>query len=150
MKLNSIVVKVNSSLIRQYNLVYATTNSSLSTDYGGIYYSGQCALTSVTQVGANGTSQLPATTFSYGQLQTYRQGSESNYTGNPGNPASFNWSHLTSINSGYGGTISFYYTQISNISAVNSWTREAVTRKIIYSGIGGYQNIPEFVENSFI
>lgn len=70
-KLDAIEVKVNGSLVRKYSFGYTTIASSQSSDYGGIYYSGVHKLTSVTQVGADGTSTLPQMTLSYSDLQTY-------------------------------------------------------------------------------
>jgi streptogramin lyase len=135
-RLNSISVKVNNALIRQYNFNYAVTSATSSSDYGGIYYAGQFTLSSLTQVGANGTSTLPVMTFSYQNLPTCRRTLEGDYTGNPGNPASFTWPHLVSINSGYGGTISLTYTQVPGTSFANVWTREVVTYKNVSSGNG--------------
>ena len=119
-KLDAIEVKVSGSLIRKYTFAYTTTARVFSSDYGGIYYSGKHTLTSITQVGADGSSQLPATTFTYQDLQTYMNDTaNSQYTGNPGNPASFNWPHLVEVDSGYGGTVSFSYTQIPDAAATS-------------------------------
>ncbi|MBM2832774.1 MAG: repeat protein, partial [Dehalococcoidia bacterium] len=104
-KLDSIEVKVSGSLVRKYLFTYTTTDRVLSGDYGGIYYSGTHTLTSVTQVGADGGSTLPAMSLSYGNLQTYiYDSSVPQYTGNPGNAASFSWPHLMGVTNGYGGT----------------------------------------------
>ena len=136
-RLNSIAIKVSGTLIRQYNLAYNTTNSTVSSDYGGIYYSGQLTLTSITQVGADGTSTLPAMTFIYQGEQIYVKNSVAvTYTGNPGNPASLSWPYLIVINSGYGASTTYAYTQIPNTSAIDIWTREAVTTKTNTPGIG--------------
>ena len=141
-KLDSIEIRVSDALIRKYTFAYDTTDRVYSDDYGGIYYSGKHSLTSITQVGADDTSQLPPMTFTYQDLETYRHGSqdEDEYSGNPGNPASFTWPHLTEVNSGYGGTISFSYTQIPDTTANSIWTREAVTTRTINGGIGTSQS----------
>jgi RHS repeat-associated protein len=138
--LESIEIEVDDTLIRQYDFIYNTTDRVFSVDYGGIYYSGEHTLTSITQVGADGTSDLPPITFDYDDLQTYRHTDEGDYSGNPGNPASFTWPHLTAVNSGYGGTISISYTQIPGSSVDNIWTREVVTTKTIDGGIGTDQD----------
>ena len=138
-KLTSITINFNSSLLRKYTFTYTTTNRYSSTDYSGIYYAGTLTLSSITLVGANGSSTLPATSFTYQNLTTTRQGAESNYTGNPGNPASFSWPRLTVINSGYGGSIGFSYTQDPSTSVTNIWSREVVTTKTVSPGIGTNQ-----------
>jgi len=136
-KLNSISINVGEALIRQYNFTYNTTNSNYSSDYGGIYYAGALSLASLTQIGADGVSQMPQMTFSYQNLQTgYQDSIDPTYSGDPGNPASFNWPHLTIVNNGYGGSTTFTYTQIPNSTTANVWTREAVTQKTVADGIG--------------
>ena len=99
-KLNSIEVKVSGNLIRKYGLTY-NTDASLdrvySSDYGGIYYAGKLRLLGLTQYGADNISTLPATSFTYQDLQTYRHTSEGDYVGNPGNPASFTWPILPKL-----------------------------------------------------
>jgi RHS repeat-associated protein len=140
-KLDYIEIKISDTLISKFSFDYNTTDRVYSDDYDGIYYSGKHSLISITQVGADGTSELPSMTFTYQDLQTYRHGSEGEdeYSGNPGNPASFDWPHLTEVNSGYGGTINFSYTQIPDTSATGIWTREVVTDKTIDGGIGTAQ-----------
>ena len=102
------------------------------TYYGGIYFAGEHTLTSITQIGANGTSTLPAMSFVYQNLSTHRFDDSALipiYDGNPGNPAQFGWPHLWKVQSGYSGaadTVTFSYTEkpawVNNI-----WTREVVT-----------------------
>jgi RHS repeat-associated protein len=143
-QLNSIEIKTNANvLIRRYVFSYTTTacgdgydNTTPSADYGGIYYSGKHQLDSITQYGDDGASYLPAITFTYQNLQTYRQSSEDNYTGNPGNAASFWWPHLTRIDSGYGGYLGFAYAQSPENATQNLWSRELVIQKITSSGVG--------------
>ncbi|MBN2542203.1 hypothetical protein JXI42_05005 [bacterium] len=43
---------------------------------------------------------------------------------------------MTHIDNGYGGYVSFVYTQISRNDTFNIWTRQAITKKIIDLGIG--------------
>ena len=139
-RLDAIEVKISGNLIRKYVFAYNTTPRIYSSNYGGIYYSGEHTLTSITRIGADGSSQLPATSFTYENLQTYRyDDDEDEYNGNPGNPASFEWPHLTELASGYGGTIGFSYTQISDNTSTNIWTREVVTGKTVDGGIGPTQ-----------
>jgi RHS repeat-associated protein len=138
-RLTSIQVKRSSTLIRKYSFSYQTTAASYSTDYQGIYYSGTMILQSVTQKGADGTSALPSLTFSYSNLSTYRHATTGDYVGNPGNPASFNWPHLTGIDSGYGGIVSYTYDEIPDNTEDDIWTREVIISKTISSGIGSSQ-----------
>ena len=73
-KLDSIKVKVNGSLVRQYDFQYindTTSDAVYSTDYDGIYYAGQHRLKSVSQLGAVGPSILSTTTFTYTSRQIY-------------------------------------------------------------------------------
>jgi hypothetical protein len=135
-KLNTIEVKVSNNLLRKYSFSYNTTNSFYSSNYGGIYYSGKHTLTSITQVGADGSSSVPATSFTYQDKEVFRKTSTDQYTGNPGNPASLTWPFLTAVNSGYGGSVGFSYTQIPTNTTFNLWTRQAVTTKTVNSGIG--------------
>ena len=134
--LDSVEISVNSNLIRKYEFSYDTTNRVSSGDYDGIYYAGKFTLTSITEIGADGTSELPAMTFSYDDKQIYRTTTLDQYTGNPGNPASLYWPYLTQVNSGYGGSVSFDYTQVG---PGYNWSREVVTTKTIDSGIGTVQ-----------
>jgi len=141
--LNSIEARIDGSPVRKYVFTYNTTPCYLSNDYywlGGIYYSGNHTLTSITQVGADGSSTLPATTFTYTGCQTHLHATtQPDYNGNPGNPATFNWPHLTTINNGYGATVTFSYTEKPSSTADNIWTREVVTTKTINPGIGPTQ-----------
>ncbi|MBI2852415.1 MAG: DUF2341 domain-containing protein, partial [Chloroflexi bacterium] len=134
-KLDAIEVKANGSLIRRYAFSYNTTDSVNSTDYGGIFYSGNHTLTSITQFGSDNTTSLPPMTFAYQGLQTYRHTSEGDYNGNPGNPASFSWPHLTTVNSGYGGKVIFSYSQLPAVPVNNVWSRQVVSDKTVNSGI---------------
>jgi RHS repeat-associated protein len=136
-RLDTIEIEVSDQLIRKYSLDYDTENRVWSPDYGGIYYSGNLTLKKITQVGDDGSTELPSIEFTYDGKQTYLYDSlNSEYNGNPGNPASFNWPHLVEVDSGYGGTITFTYTQIPDTAAEDIWTREVVTGKTISSGIG--------------
>lgn len=140
-KLDSIEIKVDGTLLRKYMFTYNTTDRVISGDYGGIFYSGKHTLYSITQIGADGISQLPSMNFTYQDKETYcRVAGEPQYSGNPGNPASLVWPRLTAINSGYGGTVTFGYTQIPNTTADAIWTRQAVTTQTINSGIGPNQD----------
>ena len=145
--LDSILIKVNGNPIRQYNLAYNNTSVSQPnpayqiSQYGTIYYAGELKLLSITQKGADLNSSLPAMSFDYDtqDLQIYRNDSNSQqYVGNPGNPTGTNlhWPYLKTINSGYGGSTVYSYTQKPNTSATNIWTREVVTTKTIHPGVG--------------
>jgi tripartite motif-containing protein 71 len=139
-ELTNITITASNNVVREYNFGYNTTNATLSADYGGIYYAGTLELKSITQVGSDGTSTLPAMTFSYENDQTYLQDSVGDtYVGNPGNPASFTWPHLDLINSGYGGSTSFAYTQVPAAGTLDVWTREVVNTETITPGIGAVQ-----------
>jgi DNA-binding beta-propeller fold protein YncE len=78
--------------------------------------------------------------FTYQDKEVYlRQSTIAVYSGNPGNPASLNWPFLTQVNSGYGGTITFTYTQNPANTQADIWTREVVTQKVVAPGIGTSQ-----------
>jgi hypothetical protein len=124
-RLTSIDVKVGGSggsLLRKYVFDYTTTNRSFSGS-DNMYYAGTMKLNSITQKDSDNNLALPAVSFTYDNLTT-------NYNNSP----SFTWPHLTQVNSGYGGTISFAYTQIPS-SPTTIWSREAVTTKTINNGI---------------
>ncbi len=133
-QLDSIEVKFGNSLIRRYSFSYNTTESVYSNDYEGIYYSGNHTLSSITQYGSDNSTSLPPMVFSYQGLQTYRHTSEGDYVGNPGNPATFSWPHLTRISSGYGGDVFYSYIQLPDSVTNNIWTRQVVIDKTISSG----------------
>ncbi len=136
-RLNSIEIKIGASLIRKYTFDYTTSNRVTSSDYGGIYYSGSMTLWKITQVGADGTSTLPFMAFTYQTKLTYLHDSSAvDYVGNPGNAATFNWLHLTGIDSGYGGTVTFAYAENPTSPVADIWTREVVTSRTINPGIG--------------
>ena len=138
--LDAVEIKAGTTLIRKYTFSYNTDDSKnrvSSTDYGGIYYSGKLKLTGITQVGANGTSTLPSMTFTYEDKQIYVSDSVAvTYTGNPGNPATLSWPHLTVVNSGYGGTVTYAYTEKPTSPVSDIWTREVVTTRTTNPGIG--------------
>ena len=78
------------------------------------------------------------------------------YVGNPGNPASFNWPHLNVVNSGYGGSITFAYTQNPAAGTLDIWTREVVNTKIENPGAGptqtttySYTGNPQYMQGTF-
>ncbi|MBI4329951.1 MAG: SMP-30/gluconolactonase/LRE family protein [Chloroflexi bacterium] len=139
-QLDNIEIKVGGVLTRKYTFAYATTDRVSSSDYGGIYYAGKHQLDSVTQIGADGSSALPAMTFSYQDLATFfRDADGPYYNGNPGNAADLYWPRLSSANNGYGATVTFSYTQTPTSSSNNVWTRQVVTGRTINAGIGPNQ-----------
>jgi hypothetical protein len=147
-RLTGIEISVGSTLIRKYVFAYNMTERVWSYDYGGIYYSGEFTLASITQVGADGSSQLPAMTFSYTDQQIYRHNSQFTYTGNPGNPATLTWPYLTQMSSGYGGSISFAYSMIPDTSYYDIWTREVVNSKTVDTGISS--NPQQWIDYTYI
>lgn len=138
-KLDSIEILYDDELISKYNFAYNTTDRVFSENYGGIYYSGKHTLVSITEMGVDGVSQLPSLTFTYEDKQIYHHTSEDVYSGNPGNPASLWHPYLTEIDSGYGGTVSFEYTQTPGTDSWDIWTRELVTTMTTDSGIGSIE-----------
>jgi RHS repeat-associated protein len=171
--LDSVEIKYNNNLIRKYVFTYNTDANAndpdyqdlgkvSSTDYGfgtpniGIYYAGMLKLKKITQYGADGVSTLPATQFTYytrdpntNELNRsiyFYDSLNPTYAGNPGNPATLNWSYLKSIDSGYGGLITFEYNKVKNGNyapypstsgtPAKIWTRWVVTKKTLSSGIG--------------
>jgi len=129
-RLNSMEIKIGSTSIRKYTFTYQTTSGS--TGWAGIH-----KLLSITQIGADGSSALPSLTFSYQNLLTHRWEFDSYYQS--WIVTVFSWPHLTQINSGYGGSISFAYAEIPNTNTQNYWSREVVATKTIASGIGSNQ-----------
>lgn len=67
--------------------------------------------------------------FTYQDKQIYRKTNDTQYTGNPGNPASLSRPYLIAIEGGYGGVITFNYSQIPSTEEIGIWTRQAVTTK---------------------
>lgn len=136
-KLDSIEIKTDGELVRKYVFTYNTTDDYYSDDYGGIYYAGKHTLTSITEIGADDTSQLPAMSFTYTDLEIYHEDSaEEQYSGNPGNPASLAWPYLTSVTNGYGATTNYSYTQTPAPPVTDIWTREVVTSMALNPGTG--------------
>ena len=97
--LDAIEIKVNENLLRKYSFAHNTIpcgnpNSNPPYQpysyYGGVYYSGKFTLSSITQIGADNTSQLPPITFNYADNQIYRTNYGLwyglPYVGNPGDP----------------------------------------------------------------
>lgn len=150
-KLDSIEIKVidgTEKLVRKYAFNYygrtgapsdESYNRTSSEDYGGISYAGKFKLYSITEIGSDGSSSLPVTTFVYQDKTVFRQTDEGNYTGNPGNPASLTWPWLTRIDNGYGGSVVFSYNQKPGSSPEDIWTRQVVVEKTIDPGIGEVQ-----------
>ncbi|MBI4311288.1 MAG: hypothetical protein HY681_05835 [Chloroflexi bacterium] len=116
-------------LVRRYDLAYQNTPSYYSTDYGGIYYAGTHKLVSITQIGSDGSSPLPATMFAYQDRQVYFYDTTSGSS--PGNPAQLTWPFLTRVDNGYGGSVRFQYTQMPTPPVDNVWTRQVVTQRTV-------------------
>jgi RHS repeat-associated protein len=121
-------------LVRQYNFGY---NSQLYSDarvclnepgcttWGAETTYTKLSLISMQRVGKDGTTALPATTFSY---QT---------SGGSGQFATGGWNRLTGMNNGQGGTLSLIYANI--VTAVNNSlfnNRHRVTSKSMTDGRG--------------
>ncbi len=143
-RLDSIEVEFDNVLIRKYVFGYDTTSAQYSTDYSGVYYSGKLRLLSITQKDKNDALSLPSVTFSYQDKPIYRHTNEMEYQGNPGNPTSLgiplSWPYLVTVNSGYGGSITFQYDEKPDTGTLNYWTREIVETKTVNSGISPNQN----------
>lgn len=144
--LNSIETRVGGVRVHKYNFSYNTTPAYLYIDpsdpwhWNDMYYAGNHTLQAVQEIGTDGSSVLPAMTFTYTGLQNYFHDASAGYwQGNPGNPASIWWPYLTNIDNGYGGTVSFSYTQIPSNTADDIWTRQVVTTKTINPGNGALQ-----------
>ena len=116
-------------LVRRYDFTYQDTMSYLSGDYGGIYYAGTHKLISISQKGSDGASALPPTNFTYQDRQVSFH--DPDQPGSPGNPAQLTWPFLTKVENGYGGSVSFQYTQKPTPPVDNVWTRQAVTQRTL-------------------
>lgn len=97
-------------LVRQYTLAYDySTLSDASIKANGIgspdTTTQKLTLKSIQRVGNNGTSALPATTFTYGT----DRGTNEHY------PLGA-WNRLTSVNNGQGGTLTFTYENIGFVA----------------------------------
>ncbi len=136
----------NWELVRQYNLGYASGNepkgqqtiyllSDKTLRNGNTYtpdYSTQkLTLTSIQRVANNGTSGLPATTFTYGLNRGTAQ------------YANGTWNRLTSVNNGQGGVITFSYENIGTVLLGQGnpdhdmfENNRRVTQKVVHDGYG--------------
>lgn len=135
--ISAIRVHQGGVMIRKYLLGYEMQNNP--TD-------GTRLLKSIQVVGKDGTSTLPATTFSYTKFQTKSTkcgyGPNCGIDGN-GDPIpntdwdkeTFQQSHLTEVNNGYGGRTQFDYTADNDISSGNVSRAYRVTERRIYDGI---------------
>jgi hypothetical protein len=133
-KLDAIEIQANGERIRKYVLEYSVTSSYSSADYGGIQYSGRMILEKIQQYGRSDNDYLPDTEFFYENKPVYRSTSETQYVGNPGNPAEISWPYLVEIENGYGGSVYYEYTQRPELPVMDVWTRQVVVEKIVTSG----------------
>jgi len=115
-RLNSIITKVNGSQVKEYDFTYNTSPCYNSDDYSQRYqyttqYAGELTLISITEKGSDGTP-LPTMNFSYTDLPiACKDSSEIPYEGNPGNVATLSHPYLTEVTNGYGGTVSYTYSE---------------------------------------
>ena len=134
-KLAYIWIYVDDVRVSRYKFLQSTSGDTYSDDYSGIYYAGKHKLTSIKRTKPLSDVGLPTTSFSYSDLTTYVKDTQGDtYTGNPGNPASFSWPHLTSVTNGYGATVSFSYTEKPTSPVDDIWTREVVTTRTVDPG----------------
>ncbi|MGQ9928351.1 MAG: SpvB/TcaC N-terminal domain-containing protein, partial [Chloroflexaceae bacterium] len=90
-------------LATKYDLAYELAANSLQTDFtpsGSTQWQRVLTLKSVQVLGNNGTSALPATTFTYGKTR----GTATEPT--PG------WNRLLSVDNGYGGKLNYTYEHV--------------------------------------
>jgi RHS repeat-associated protein/uncharacterized repeat protein (TIGR01451 family) len=113
-------------LVRQYNLGYdysLLADRSIGT--AGDPATAKLTLKSVTRVGKDGTSALPALTFVYGTTRgtgTYPVG---------------NWNRLVTVNNGQGGILTFGYENIAAVTGNNIFANNRrVTSKTTNDGRG--------------
>jgi RHS repeat-associated protein len=139
--LDNIEIKISNNLVRKY--VFETSYTppvSRNENLGPIYYSGRFFLDHITQYGANGSSPLPTMDFTYSLKYIHRNAEdESTYSGDPGNEAALRWPYLETIESGYGGMITYTYEEKPLDTGSNPyiWTREIVTQKTVTGGMDG-------------
>jgi RHS repeat-associated protein len=145
-QLNNIKVESNPAgswqLIRQYNLIYETTASAMllsdaligtgcpsgQTKCGDTNYR-KLTLKSIQQLGNNGTSALPATTFGYGAFSAP--------LANGRYWAGGSWNRLTTIDNGQGGIVTLAYENVgqqANNTLLDNTRR--VTSRTINDGRG--------------
>jgi RHS repeat-associated protein len=137
-------------LVRQYNLTYASgteppnqqtlyllSDESIhvspygSNDYRPNYSYAKLTLTGIRQVGNDGTTAIPATTFTYG----FNRGTSKYPNGS--------WNRLVSANNGQGGTITFSYDTIASVLTSQGTpvrdlfkNNRRVTQKVVTDGMG--------------
>jgi len=134
-KLDRIEIKVDGCLVKKYVFAYNTTTD---TDYDGdgTYYAGHHTLTSITEEEPAGGS-LPPMSFTYSTLlHCFTDSRFGHFIGNPGNPALLYYPRLTSVNNGYGGSVEYSYSQMPSSAVEDVWTRQVVTSRTVYPGIG--------------
>jgi RHS repeat-associated protein len=142
-RLDTIEIRISGKLIRKYAFTY---NDLTDPDYErvGTQTAGKFKLKGLTQYGADGTTALPSLTFEYENKTIYRKWDDDR-SGSVDDYEVFdnNWPYLTKVFSGYGGEISFEYTEKPNnhITEQNTWSREVVTKKTTTPGIGPEQDV---------
>ncbi len=124
-RLTEIAVEVAGQLVRKYQFTYQSVANI------DLFKAGRHNLLSITQMGADGLSQLPAMTFAYNELQTDACVSSGNQTAYR--------DRLTQANSGFGGRVSFVFTEFPSSCGQDAFSRQIVTLKHIVPDISPVQ-----------
>ena len=114
-KLDAISVYTSGSFVRKYVFSYETDAPPV-----GTYEAGRHKLLSVTQIGSDGDSPLPALDVGY----TNR------------NVGNLTWPYLNSIDNNYGGGVTYQFTTLGGLPACDYGKRTVVTQRTESSGIG--------------
>jgi hypothetical protein len=129
-KLTAVTMKASGQVVRRYDFVTAITSEYLEDPSKSYRAAGEHTLSSVTLIGSDGTSAMPATTFTYESRQQYfkdsSQGGSNN--DNPGNPYQFNRPYLTTVSNGYGATVTYTYAASPPTAVDDVWRRQVVTQ----------------------
>ncbi len=156
-ELDSIEIREDGNMVREYVLDTKYTNVIESDDYGDIEYAGTHKLISIQEFGSDGQSSLPKMEFEYETKPFHIWDSKGfMYQGNPGNPGILSWPFLVKIKNGYGGTTTFSYEEKPQYPVKDIWTRQIVTQQTIDPGDPGqvmsyqysYSGTPQYNPNN--
>ncbi|MEX2247858.1 MAG: SpvB/TcaC N-terminal domain-containing protein [Dehalococcoidia bacterium] len=134
-KLDSVEMRVYDDdqwkLARRYDLSYTTAPFSTDTACPPQPFTGNNTLDTIALKGTDGTSALYEMTFEHEpEHHAFMNGASEAF--------GYDWAHLTEINNGFGGTITFdYYDEsLDNGCACLHWSRNAVQSETASPGAG--------------
>jgi RHS repeat-associated protein len=135
-RLKSVEMKVRVGgswqLARRYDLGYDATDFTYASCN---LFSGENTLTSLSMKGADGTSSLFTQTFLY-------QAKDHAYWEDSTLKWGYSWKHLTQVNNGFGGSVTFDYgpAALKLVCGCNTWSHRAVQTETQIPG-GGQPNV---------